>query len=203
MQGGAVLMTLMLAACGSSDAGKGPQGAAAGKDSPNIDQTPQQSATGESADSPGTAQGGTGMGTVQIGDDVYDFTIVRCQSLAGALGGGGESVDDPDNVDVTFEFQPEDWEDRDASEGWTNMASIRLDSEDPYLSWQTGASALQDYNLPTGMTPEDSAITSFDTSDDGQTVTGTAQFVEINALFAGQVPEIAAGTFSFSCPPKG
>lgn len=204
MQAGAVFMTtLMLAACGSSDDGQGPQGADEGQNSSANDHATQQSPASDPASSPVTAEGGTGVGNVRIGDEVWDFTIVRCQSLAGALGGQGQSVDDPDNVDVNFEFQPEDWEDRNASEGWDDTASIRLDSEEPYLQWETGLSALRDYNLPAGLTADDTPVTSFDISDDGQTVTGEAQFVDINALFSGQTPKIMAGTFSFSCPPKG
>ncbi len=204
MQAGAVFMTaLMLAACGSSNDGEGQQVADEGQNSSANDQATQQSPASDPAESPVTAEGGTGMGTVQIGDEVWEFTISRCQSLAGALGGQGQSVDDPDNVDVSFEFQPEDWEDRDASEGWDDMASIRIDSEEPYLQWETGLGALRDYNLPAGLTADDTPVTGFDISDDGQTVTGEAKFVEINALFSGQIPEIMAGTFSFSCPPKG
>lgn len=193
--GGALALMLVLAACGSD----GSDGA---KDGADADKTDQASTGDEATDSPAESSGGTGTGTIEIGDLQHDLTVTRCLNMFGTIGGDAASVSEPDNVDVSFEFSPNDWRDRDASEGWTEDGTIRLDSEDPYEQWETGASILDQYNLPAGTQAEDFEITSYVIADDGQSVTGEAQFVELYALLGGTTTEPTTGTFSFSCPPE-
>lgn len=194
--GGALALMLVLAACGSD----GSDGANATAD---ADKTVQAPTGDEATDSSAASAGGTGTGTIEIGDVKHDLTVTRCMNMFDTIGGDAASVSEPDNVDVTFEFSPNDWRDRDASEGWTEDGTVRLDSEDPYEQWETGASMLEQYNLPGGAQASDFEITSYEISDDGQSVTGEAQFVELNALLAGTMTEPTTGTFSFSCPPEG
>lgn len=199
ISGGALALMLVLAACGSGDSNEVMDGGDPGK--------AIQTAIGDDAEEAvvapgGGGAGGTGLGHVEIGDVRYDLTITRCTTLAGALSGGGASVSDPDNVDVTFEFPPEDWAERPKSEGWTDISTIQIDSEEPYLQWNAGPTLVEGYNLPDGLKATDLTITNVDISDDVQSVTGEAQFIEVNALFAGKDAKPTAGTFSFSCPPK-
>ena len=197
IRGGALALMLVLASCGSSSS----DGAKAKAD---TDKTAQVPAADKASDSPATSKGGTGTGTIEIGEVKHDLTITRCTNMAGAMGGGAVSASEPDNVDLTFEFPPEDWAERDASEGWADMASsVRLDSEDPYTQWEFAEAVFEAYDLPDDVEAQDVAATTFDISDDGQTVTGEGQFIEVNALLAGTATELTTGTFSFSCPPKG
>ncbi len=198
MSGGALGLMLVLAACGSGDSAVVKDAGDPGKPT----ETSVGNGVKEPAAAPGGGAGGTGLGHVEIGDARYDLTITRCTTLAGALSGGGVSVSDPDNVDVTFEFPPEDWAERPKSQGWTDNPTIRLDSADPYLQWNAGPTQVEGYNLPDGLKATDLAITNVDIADDGQSVTGEGQFIEVNALFAGKEAKPTAGTFSFSCPPK-
>ena len=194
---GAIAIALMLglAACGSGSS----DGA---KDVVDGDKATQTTKAGGAKDSPAASKGGTGKGTIQIGDVKHDLTITRCMDLAGAIGGAAVSVSEPENVKVSFEFPPEDWEQRDKSEGWTDMATVRFDSEEPYMQWSAGPTAVEGLNLPDGIKAEDMVITHVDIADDGQSVTGEGQFLDVNAIFAGKEAKVASGTFSFSCPPK-
>ena len=126
--------------------------------------------------------------------------MVRCITIAGAIAAGAVAVDEPDNVDVSIELSPEDWRDRPASEGWTSDGSVRLDIEEPYQQWEAGVEALELYNLPAGLAPVDFAITSYDVSDDGQSVRGEAVFVSVDGLFRGDAVEPTPGSFSITCP---
>ena len=194
--GGALALMLVLTACGSS-------GSDEAKDPVDADKAaPTSGAKGTTGSPKASEGGGTGLGTVEIGDVRYELTITRCTSLAGAISGGGVSVSEPDNVDVTFEFPPADWATRPKSEGWTDNPTIRLDSEEPYMQWSAGPTQVEGYNLPDGLKATDMAITNVDIADDLQSVTGEAQFIDVNAIFAGKEAKPTAGTFSFSCPPK-
>lgn len=196
ISGGGLALMLVLSACGSSGS-DGAKGDAEG------DQTAQAPAGDEAADSPAASTGGTGTGTIEIGDLEHELTVTRCMDMFGAIGGSAVSVSEPDNIEVTFEFSPENWSERDSSEGWTEDGTLRIDSEDPYLQWEAGPSSFEQYNLPAGVSAQDFSITAYDISDDGQSVTGEAQFGELNGLLAGTNTDVTTGTFSFSCPPKG
>ncbi len=196
ISGGGLALMLVLSACGSS----GSDGA---KDNADTDKTDQTPPGDEATDAPAASAGGTGTGMIEIGDLKHELTVTRCLSMFDTIGGDAVSVSEPDNIDVSFEFYPEDWRERDPSEGWTEDGTLRVDSEDPYLQWEAGPSSFELYNLPAGVSAEDFSITSYDISDDGQSVTGEAQFGELNALLGGTMTEPTTGTFSFSCPPKG
>ena len=195
--GGAIALALVLAACGSSDSD-------ASKEPVKTDPA-EGSASGDpdDSDSPSTAGGGTGTGKIEIGDIRHDLKIDGCVTLAGAISGRAVSVTEPDNVDVNFSFSPENWSERDDAADWAENGTVRLDREDPYEQWQSGASVFEGFNLPSGVEATDFTVTSYDVSDDGQSVTGEARFVELNAMLAGTVAEATVGTFAFSCPPKG
>jgi len=120
--------------------------------------------------------------------------------LAGALSANAVSVGEPDNIDVNFEFSPEDWRERNASEGWTETGSVRLDSEDPYQQWMSGMSSLEGFNLSDGSTAADFDIATIDISDDGQSARGAATFIDINALISGGDAVPTTGSFEFTCP---
>ena len=120
--------------------------------------------------------------------------------MAGALSANAVSVGEPDNIDVNFEFSPEDWRERNASEGWTETGSVRLDSEDPYQQWMLGMSSLEGFNLADGSTAADFDIATIDISDDGQSARGAATFIDINALISGGDAVPTTGSFEFTCP---
>ena len=193
--GGALGLMLVLSAFGSGDPGEMEEAGDTGK-------ATQTSGVKETKKPAVAAGGGTGLGTVEIGGVRYDLTITRCTTVTGAISGGGVSVSEPDNVDVTFEFPPADWAERPPSQGWTDNPTIRLDSEEPYQQWNAGPTQVEGYNLPDGLKATDMAITNVDIAADGQSVTGEGQFIDVNAIFAGKEAKPTAGTFSFSCPPK-
>lgn len=189
--GGVLVLMLALAACGSSDSDD-----ASERGDTSDDETTQP---GGATDAPA---GGTGEGRIEIGDVSYDLEVNRCVTMFSAVSGDATAVSEPDNVEVSFDFSPEDWAERDASEGWSENGSVRLDVEDPYTQWVTGNSVLEGYNAPDGVDLNALDITSYDISDDGQSITGEAQFIELNAMLSGTATEPTAGTFSFSCPPS-
>ena len=156
---------------------------------------------GSSTGAKAASAGGTGKGTIAIGDVNQDLKVTRCVNMSGAIAGDAVSVSEPDNVKVSFSFSPNDWQKRNASEGWTNDGDVRLDSDEPYAQWQTGPEAMQGINLPNGIKTADAAITSYKVADDGQSVKGEAKFVDMSALGSGDM-KLTSGTFSFSCPPK-
>ncbi len=176
----------------------------ASSDSASSDTT--AAASGEEPESASSddesSPSGSGTGTIEIAGERHDLTITRCFAMAGAIGGDGVSTSEPDNVQFTFEFAPEDWADR-TSEGWTENGTVRLDSDDPYLQWESGESLLELYNLPDGAEPSSFVVTSYDIADDGQSVSGEAVFLELTALMTGEGAEPLPGTFAFSCPPEG
>lgn len=206
---GSVVVALLLAtSCGSSSSDTD-DGATSG--APNSDSTEEVTTVAEADDSEQAAAsdeaaasaGGTGLGMIEIGDVRHELTITRCLQMFGAIGGDGVSVSEPDNVSITFEFSPEDWNERDESEGWSENGTVRLDSDDPYRQWESGQSLLELYNLPDGVELSELDITSYDISDDGQSVTGEATFIELTSVMTGTEPGPIPGTFSFSCPPEG
>ncbi len=192
------LAVLLVASCGSSGSDSSSTTTSATANGNPTEQTTTSAGGGEQEE----AAGGSGLGTIEIGDVRHELTITRCLNMFGAIGGDGVSVSEPDNVDVSFSFSPEDWAERDESEGWTEKGTVRLDSDDPYLQWESGQSLLEMYNLPDGVELTKLDITSYDIADDGQSVTGEAIFMELTSMMSGTGTEPIAGTFSFSCPPQ-
>jgi hypothetical protein len=170
--------------------------APAGTDAPVVTEAP---AGGGDA---GSGSAAAGSGFIEIGDLRHDLTVTRCIQLFGAIGGSAESVTEPDNVEVTFDFSPDDWRERPASEGWEENGSITLRSEEPYLQWETGPSLLELYNLPAGIEAAAIDITTFDIDDTGSSVQGEAVFLEIVSIITGAAAEPTTGTFAFSCPDE-
>lgn len=164
-------------------------------DAPPAEEAPETTPPASPGDN-----GAAGTGTITVGDVTHELTITRCVAMAGAIGADAVSVSEPDNVSADFSFSPEDWQDRPASEGWTETGTVRLDSDDPYLQWESGASTFEFFNLPAGVSATDYDITSLDISDDGQSASGTANFVEINTLLGGTDTTPIPGSFAFTCP---
>lgn len=154
----------------------------------------------EPAQAPESGGGDAGTGMIEFGDIRHDLTIIRCVAMAGAIAADAVSVSEPDNVDVDFSFSPEDWQERNASEGWTETGTVRLDIDDPYQQWVSGAGSLEGFNLPAGATATDFEITAIDISDDGQSARGEATFVEVNALLTDGDYVATPGSFEFTCP---
>lgn len=198
--GGALALAAVLPACGSSDSDSS-------KEPPTAEAT--DGSTKDANGGPGDSvaapkgRGGTGTGQIEIGDISHDLKIDNCVTMSGAISGRATSVSEPDNVDVNFSFSPENWSDRDDAADWGENGTVRLDRDDPYEQWESGASIFEGFNLPAGVQATDFTVTSYDVSDDGQSVTGEARFVEVNALLGGKASEPTAGSFAFSCPPKG
>jgi hypothetical protein len=144
--------------------------------------------------------GAPGTGTITVGDQTFELEVVRCVTLAGAIGAEAVAVDEPDNVSVSISLSPDDWRDRPASEGWTANGSLRLDIEEPYQQWEAGVEAVELYNLPDGLTPEDFAIASYVVSDDGQSAKGEAAFVSVDSLLRTEGIEPTPGSFAVTCP---
>jgi hypothetical protein len=180
----------------ANDGGGSPSAteAPAGTDAPPATDAP----AGGGGAGAGFAPAGTGF--IEIGDLRHELTVTGCVNLFGAIGGNAESVTEPDNVEVNFDFSPEDWQERAASEGWEENGAITLRSEEPYLQWETGVSALELYNLPAGTDAAALDITSFDIDDAGQSVQGEAVFLDIVTIITGGAAEPTPGTFAFSCP---
>lgn len=182
---------------------------ACGDDGGDDDAASTPADTEEQAESSGDdggaseSAGGTGTGFVQIGDERFEFTIEDCIAMFGAVAGSGVGVDDPENLEVSFDFSPDDWQDRPASEGWESNGAITVRSEEPYLQWETGGEVLAGvFNLPAGIDAADLDITSYDIDEGSSTVTGEATFLELNAVMTGG-GEPTDGSFELSCPPEG
>jgi hypothetical protein len=210
----ALALGVLVAACGSddeanvsgsSDAAPVTDAATEGTDAPDeATDTDTASSDGDApaatVDDGAAAAGAAGTGIVEIDGTRFDVTVIDCIDLAGALGGRFEGVDEPDNVRGDFSFSPDDWESRDASEGWEEPGSVTLRVEDPYLQWETGASLVEGYNLPDGVSADEIVVSSFDIDEQALSVRGKATFFEVNSLFAGSATEPAYGTFEFNCP---
>ncbi len=209
----AFALGVLIAACGSDEEANvsdsddvAPVSDAAAEETDAPDAVNDTDPASSDADEPaaavddGAAAGEAGTGFVEIDSTQFDLTVVDCIDLAGALGGRFEGVDEPDNVRGDFSFSPDDWESRDASEGWEEPGTITVRVEDPYLQWETGASLVEGYNLPDGVTADEIVVSSFDIDEQARSVEGTATFFEVNSLFAGSATEPSAGTFEFNCP---
>ena len=194
--------------CGGSESTPSATDAPSAADEPSATETaaPADEAPADEAAAPTTppapsgSNAAAGTGTITIGDLSHELTIIRCVAIAGAIGADAVSVSEPDNVDVNFSFSPENWQDRPASEGWTETGTARLDVDDPYQQWESGPSLLEVFNLPAGFNAADFDIITLDIADDGQSASGTANFVEINSLLSGGDVMKATGTFAFTCP---
>ena len=149
-------------------------------------------------DGEGSAEPG-GTGHIELGDVRHELTVTSCMSMFGALGGVAESTEDPENIEVTFDFAPEDWQDRDASEGWETAGGVTVRSEEPYQQWETGQDNIFGFNLPEGVDASELDVTSIDIDADAQAVSGDATFIDMMAVMAGDA-EPVAGSFAFSCP---
>lgn len=146
------------------------------------------------------AIGSTGKGFIQIGELRHDLTVKRCMTMAGALGGQAAGSDQPDNISVSFDFSPQGWKQRPASEGWEETGSVTLRSKEPYLQWSSGPSTVDGFNLK-GIDPATLDITALEISTDGRSARGQARFLDVEGLMRGEA-NVVDGRFEFSCPPK-
>jgi hypothetical protein len=201
-------LLLVLASCGGSDDAASPSVssatgdavvassdsvAAAAADAP--DDAPAVTSGSEAPDS----RAAPGTGLIQIGDIRHELTVSFCASFADAVTGRAVSVSEPDNFNVNFNFSPEDWRDR-SSEGWTDPGNVRVDIVDREQQWESGARAFEGYALSDGVDPASFQITAVDITDDGQSASGQATFVDLNALLADGNSTATPGSFEFTCP---
>ncbi|MCO8126074.1 hypothetical protein NHL50_02505 [Acidimicrobiia bacterium EGI L10123] len=191
-----VAASMLLAACGDDD------DAVAATD--DADLVEDAAASGDDADE--GAEGGDaapaepgGSGYIELGDVRHELTVTSCLEMFGALGGVAEGTEDPENIEVTFDFPPEDWQERDASEGWETAGGVTVRSEEPYQQWETGQDNIFGFNLPDGVDASELDVTAIDIDADAQTVSGEAIFIDLMAVMAGDA-EPVAGSFAFSCP---
>lgn len=183
------LLAFALAGCGGNTSA--PEAASADTGTPSRQPEPPAAI--------GTI-GTTGKGFIQIGDLRHELTVKRCITMAGALGGQATSSDQPDNVSVSFDFSPQDWKLRPASEGWEETGSVTLRSKEPYLQWSSGPSGFDGFNLQ-GIDPATLDITALEISADGRSARGQARFLDVQGLMRGEA-NVVDGNFEFSCPPK-
>jgi hypothetical protein len=186
---------MLLAACGDDDDVASTDDADLVEDAAASGDDADQGADGGDA----AAAGPGGSGYIELGDVRHELTVTSCMSMFGALGGVAESTEDPENVEVTFDFAPEDWQERDASEGWETAGGVTVRSEEPYQQWETGQDNLFGINLPDGVEASELDVTAIDIDADAQTVSGEATFIDLMAAMAGDA-EPVAGSFAFSCP---
>ena len=191
-----VAASMLLASCGDDD-----DDVAATDD---ADLVTDAAASGDEADEGGEGDeaapaGPGGSGYIELGDVRHELTVTSCLEMFGALGGVAESVEDPENIEVTFDFSPEDWQERDASEGWETAGGVTVRSEEPYQQWETGQDNIFGFNLPDGVDASELDVTAIDIDADAQTVSGEATFIDLMAVMAGDA-EPVAGSFAFSCP---
>ncbi len=200
------LLLALITSCGSSGSDSSEPDAATSSDDGAAASTTNEAETVDDGEPPTSeaesAAAGSGLGSIEIDGVRHELTITRCLQMSGAIAGAGVSVTEPENIEVTFDFSPQDWADR-TSEGWTENGTVRIDSEEPYRQWESGQSLLELYNLPDGLDRSALDITSYTIADDGQSVTGEATFIELTALMSGAEVKPIPGTFSFSCPPSG
>lgn len=194
-----VAASMLLAACGdddddvaaTDDADLVTDAAASGAEADEGDEA-------DEADEAAPAEPG-GTGYIELGDVRHELTVTSCLEMFGALGGVAESVEDPENIEVTFDFSPEDWQERDASEGWETAGGVTVRSEEPYQQWETGQDNIFGFNLPDGVDASELDVTAIAIDADAQTVSGEATFIDMMAVMAGDA-EPVAGSFAFSCP---
>ena len=118
---------------------------------------------------------------VVIGDERYEFADLYCVTIAGAL--GAESLGG--NPQVNIDLPPQDWET--SGSDW-DPPSIRVQVDDPEHDYKAGGNY-------TGLSPDQSQVTSFDS--DGRHATGTATFFD-DVSHAD--PSSVTGTFEVTCP---
>lgn len=188
-----VAASMLLAACGDDD-----DDVAATDDVELVEDAAASGDDADEGDGAGSAEPG-GSGYIELGDVRHELTVTSCMSMFGALGGVAEGVEDPENVEVTFDFSPEDWQERDASEGWETAGGITVRSEEPYEQWETGQDNVFGFNLPAGVDGSEIDVTAIDIDAEAQTVRGEATFIDLMAVMAGEA-EPVAGSFAFSCP---
>lgn len=194
---GLVMLISLAAACGGETA---PTASTEGTSmAPSTAGTVDPATPATAADAPaGTdaaAGGGTGLGFVEVGDLRHDLTITECHNRYGVLAGTAVSLSDPDNVQVQFAVSPENWQEAGLDEAGT------INFIAPPAQWVTGQSKFAGYTMPDGVDVASLGITSFEVSDDGQSVMGEATFFEFGQLLGGTPVEPVQGSFEFSCPP--
>ena len=125
--------------------------------------------------------------TVTIGDETYEFSNLYCVTMGGALGAQTIGA----GLGVHIDLPPMDWET--STDGW-DPPSVSVDGDDPYLDLRAGGDFIQYDNR---LDPSMSQVESFDS--DGHHATGTATFIDYNALtVSGEITPMA-GSFEVTC----
>jgi hypothetical protein len=200
-----VATALVFAGCGDD----GDESSSDTADAPTD--TGADTATGDSSDEAGADDGeaatdpgidaAAGTGFIQIGDMRHELTIELCANLFGAVNGRAIGADDPQAVKVVFNISPEDWQEQGDSSGFDDAGSVQfIESQTP--SWSTGLNYIGDYEIPADVDASTLGISSFDISDDGQSVSGDATFYDLDALVYATPVAPETGSFAFACPPS-
>ncbi len=182
---------LLLVACGGSDNGS------SADSTPTQNAAADETASGTSNDeatqpsSAGDSQVGSKTATVTIGDQTYEFNMLSCIAVGGAVGGTGRATDGSD-VSTEINLPPKDWET--SSEDW-DPPYIRVDDGVNEVDWRAGGDTAQLYpSIDESQTSVDSY------ANNGSVSQGSATFAETNsALPVGQKFEVVSGSFAINC----
>lgn len=185
----ALLAAATLAACGGPPAQTSSVAADSGSQPSDVGgSTPASAAASQaSTDDPLGFGEEENVAVVTIGDDSYEFTDLYCVSMGGAMGATSVGGDPQVNIDLP----PLDWETSD--EGW-DPPSIRVSGDDPYFDMQAGGETVA---ADERVEPGSSQVDSFES--DGYHATGTATFIDANAVMVSEDPEPITGTFEVNC----
>ena len=196
-----VAAAIVITACGGDD-GSGSEDPGSTSATATSTETTQTAAPGTTAAddtaSEESSSGGTSVAVVTIGENHYEFDVTpgaiqRCDpdffaafwAIGFAPDGsvfelllpppGDPNHEDPPNAKVTDETNDLDW-----------VANPELSALDLLPDAEPGQSQVDSWNV------------------DGNTVTGTATFIEENAVYAavggiGDAPEPMVGTFEVAC----
>jgi hypothetical protein len=178
-----LLMALLLAACGPIG---DPRAQTSGTDA-DATPTTQQEVIDTSSDDQLDFGDVENTAIVIIGGERYEFTDLYCVTMGGAL--GAVSVGGDPKVDI--DIPPRDWET--SGEDW-GPPTIRVSGNEPYFDFRAGDEMFEsDDRVGEGMSKVDSFTT------DGVRATGTATFIDTNAVMLNQEPDPIEGTFEVTC----
>lgn len=204
-----IVLAVVVAACGGSSGtattGAGSGIGTSGGDVVAVTTTAPQPVDSETAptagedDTRGQSDGTVNTGTVTIGDTTWEFdatpgTLKQCDpDFFGAFWVIGES---PDGDGVTILLPPSD------DPNFEDPPSVRVGVNDGGPDFTADPSILETGNYDTVISEGDSQVDSF--TVDGNTASGTATFVDEQAIFAAlggaaDDPEPVRGSFEVTC----
>jgi len=160
-------------------------------DSPNKEKSAQDGAERKTLSAKETP---LKQAVLKIGKYQYAFKLTQCNSM---LRYGKGKAKDGSDVTLSFELPPVDWENRPASEGWSDNGSFRIRDNKNNLDWAADEDIPRDL---TNVSPGQSQVDSF--TIDGKHASGSATFIDITAVMTTGRAEAVKGTFEVDCNPK-